>query len=89
MGRAAPWCLLAPLLHYAHPARALRAGRVPVGDGPWWERVTGVAQMTLILIALSPAGPRPRRSTLRALATFVGACQSMAQIALLWCWEAR
>ena len=35
-GELPHWCLLAPLLHYAHAARALWRGTLPRGGGPWW-----------------------------------------------------
>ena len=77
------WCLAAPLARYAHPTRALLAGRLPVGGGPWWARATGSAQMALLLGALAPAGPRPCRRALLAVAVAVGAGQFAAQLALL------
>jgi len=77
------WCLAAPLLPYLHPLRALRAGRLPVGGGPWWVRVTGTAQMALFLAALAPTGPRLPPRALRAVAAVVGVAQAVAQLALL------
>jgi len=77
------WCLAAPLARYAHTTRALLAGRVPTGGGPWWARATGSAQMALLLGALAPVGPRPAVRTLRAVSVVIGAGQFAAQLALL------
>jgi phosphatidylglycerophosphate synthase len=54
-----PWiCLLPPVVRYIHPILALRAGKLPVGGGPWWSRVTGMTQMAVLMAGLAPiAGP--------------------------------
>src|SRR5689334_21734062 len=54
-----PWiCLLPPVVRYIHPILALRAGKLPVGGGPWWSRVTGMTQMAVLIAAFAPvAGP--------------------------------
>ena len=54
-----PWiCLLPPIVRYIHPLRALLAGGVPVGGGPWWSRVTGMTQMAVLMAGFAPvAGP--------------------------------
>lgn len=50
-----PWiCVLPPIVRYIQPALALRAGQLPKGGGPWWSRVTGVAQMVTLLAAFAP-----------------------------------
>lgn len=50
-----PWiCLLPPVVRYIHPLLALRAGKLPVGGGPWWSRVTGMTQMAVLMAAFAP-----------------------------------
>jgi hypothetical protein len=50
-----PWIvLLPPVVRYIHPLLALRAGKVPVGGGPWWSRVTGMTQMAMLMAAIAP-----------------------------------
>lgn len=77
------WCLVAPLLHYLHPLRALRMGRLPTGGGPWWARATGTAQMALFLAALAPVGPRLSPQAFAAATAVIGVAQIVAQLALL------
>jgi len=54
-----PWiCLLPPVVRYIHPLLALRAGKLPVGGGPWWSRVTGMTQMAVLMAGFAPiVGP--------------------------------
>ncbi len=54
-----PWiCLLPPVVRYIHPLLALQAGKLPVGGGPWWSRMTGMTQMAMLMAAFAPiAGP--------------------------------
>jgi phosphatidylglycerophosphate synthase len=54
-----PWiCLLPPLVRYMHPILTLGAGKLPVGGGPWWSRVTGMTQMALLMAGFAPfTGP--------------------------------
>jgi phosphatidylglycerophosphate synthase len=56
-----PWLVLVPpIVRYAQPMLALPQGELPAGGGPWWGRVTGVAQMALFILALAPiAWPLP------------------------------
>lgn len=63
------WCLLPPLLRYTQPLLAFRSGGVPTGGGPWWSRATGVAQMALIVAALSPFHSRLRAAPAAGCAT--------------------
>jgi hypothetical protein len=75
--------LLPPLVRYAHPALALVRGGLPAGGGPWWSRVTGVAQMTLLLTALAPVEFAGRAAALMVAAIPVSAAQFATMIALL------
>ena len=79
-----PWWVLAPpLLRYIHPVRAWLAGDVPAGGGPWWARVTGVAQMALLLAALAPAEGDARDTILSGAAYPIVGAQLLALLALL------
>lgn len=77
------WVLVAPLVRYVHPALALLHGGVPSGGGPWWSRLTGVAQMALLLGALAPKEFTGRSALLVAVALPICAVQFAAMIALL------
>lgn len=77
------WCLLPPIIRYLHPLRALRRGALPASGGPWWSRVTGVAQMVLLLGALAPWQGPLRESILQVAALPISAAQLMAMLALL------
>ncbi|HLY32780.1 MAG TPA: CDP-alcohol phosphatidyltransferase family protein [Ktedonobacterales bacterium] len=48
------WVVIAPVVRYIHPLRALMSGGLPSGGDPWWGLITGVAQMVLLLTALAP-----------------------------------
>jgi phosphatidylglycerophosphate synthase len=79
-----PWWILAPpLLRYIHPVRAWLAGDLPAGGGPWWARITGVAQMALLLAALAPAEGDARDAILSAAAYPIVGAQLLALLALL------
>ena len=65
--------LLPPILRYADPVRALRAGETFPGGGPWWCRATGTAQMALFLAALCPWRRGSDRWLRRAAAVVAGA----------------
>lgn len=67
------WCLLPPLARYVLPVRTLLRGELPAGGGPWWWRVTGVAQMALLLAALVPLQAHWRDVALAAAAPISGA----------------
>jgi phosphatidylglycerophosphate synthase len=77
------WVLVPPLVRYIHPVRAWLSGDLPVGGGPWWARVTGVAQMALLLAALAPAEGDARDAVLSAAAYPIVGAQLLALLALL------
>lgn len=77
------WVLVAPVVRYVHPALALLRGSLPLGGGPWWSRVTGVAQMTLFLGTLAPVEFAGRSALLAAVALPVCVAQFAALVALL------
>ncbi|PWT77041.1 MAG: hypothetical protein C5B60_03340 [Chloroflexi bacterium] len=80
-----PWWVLAPpLLRYIHPVRAWLSGGLPAGGGPWWARITGVAQMALLLAALAPAQGDARDAMLSAAAYPIVGAQLLALLALLF-----
>jgi phosphatidylglycerophosphate synthase len=78
------WVLLPPLVRYIHPALALARGGLPAGGGPSWGRVTGVAQMVLLLAALAPIVFPGRALVLTLAAVPVSAAQFVTMIALLF-----
>jgi phosphatidylglycerophosphate synthase len=83
-GRALPsWCLLAPVARYLHPLLDARAGRLPRGGGPWWARVTGAAQMGMVLLALAPTRRSWRRRLLRTITGPISIGQLVVQLTLL------
>jgi hypothetical protein len=77
-GELPGWCLGPPLLHYLHPARALLAGNLPAGDGAWWARAAGAAQMALFLAALAPVRRPPSRRALAGPSCVVSMAQGAA-----------
>ncbi len=77
------WCLLAPLLHYAHPIAALWRGDLPAGGDPWWGRVTGVAQMVLFIAALAPLAGSLRDLILQIAALPISGAQCLVMVTLL------
>lgn len=79
-----PWiCLLAPLIRYLHPLLDLSTGKLPVGGGPWWSRVTGVAQMAMLLFGFAPVEGALRDAVLSALIWPVSLAQVFTMLALL------
>jgi phosphatidylglycerophosphate synthase len=78
------WVLLPPLVRYVHLALALLRGGLPAGGGPWWGRVTGVAQMVLLLAALAPLDFPGRALVLTVAAIPISALQLATMIALLF-----
>lgn len=82
-GDLPPLGLLPPLVRYARPFLALRAGRLPAGGGPWSGRVAGTAQMALICAALLPLRHHPSRRALVAIGLPVAAGQCVALVLLL------
>ncbi len=79
-----PWgILLAPLVRYAQPILALRQGDLPAGGGPWWSRVTGVAQMALFILALAPFNWPPHGAVLGAVTWPIAVAQLAVMCVLL------
>lgn len=79
-----PWmCLLPPLARYMHPLLDLRSGKLPAGGGPWWSRVTGVAQMAMLLAAIAPVAGEVRDAVLAAIVWPVSLAQMATVLALL------
>ncbi len=79
-----PWIvLLPPVVRYIHPLLALRAGKVPVGGGPWWSRVTGMTQMALLLAAFAPVTGAARDAILGIVVWPVSLAQLGTMLALL------
>jgi phosphatidylglycerophosphate synthase len=79
-----PWWVLAPpLVRYIHPVHEWLSGDLPAGGGPWWARITGVAQMALLLAALAPAEGDTRDAVLSATAYPIVGAQLLALLALL------
>jgi phosphatidylglycerophosphate synthase len=72
------WCLVPPLAHYSQPVYRLRHGQLPGGGGPLWTRVTGVAQMVVLLGALAPLTLPWRIPTLTLASVPVAAAQLVA-----------
>jgi phosphatidylglycerophosphate synthase len=77
------WCLIAPVARYLHPLLDAKAGGLPRGGGPWWARVTGAAQMGLVLLALAPTQQLWRQRLLRTMTGPISIGQLVAQLALL------
>lgn len=77
-GELPGWCLVPPLLHYLHPARALLAGDLPAGDSAWWARAAGAAQMALFLAALAPLHRPLSRRALASSSCVVSTVQGAA-----------
>ncbi|HEY7850015.1 MAG TPA: hypothetical protein VIC27_08120, partial [Ktedonobacterales bacterium] len=79
-----PWIvLLPPVVRYIHPLLALRAGKVPLGGGPWWSRVTGMTQMALLLAAFAPITGAARDAILGIMVWPVSLAQLITMLALL------
>jgi hypothetical protein len=76
-------CLAPPLLRYAQPLLDLCAGRLPQGGGPWWSRVTGVAQMLLLIGVLAPVNGPERDTVIGFVVWPVSGAQLATMIALL------
>lgn len=80
-----PWIvLLPPLVRYVQPILALRQGALPAGGGPWWSRVTGVAQMVLFLLALTPINWSVRETVLGVIVWPITLAQLVVMLALLY-----
>jgi len=82
-GELPAWSILPPILHYLDPLYSLMHGKLPQGGGPWWCRVTGISQMGLFFIALTPLDFQKRRQILTAVALPVSSAQCSAILVLL------
>lgn len=79
-----PWiCLLPPVVRYIHPLLALRAGKLPVGGGPWWSRVTGMTQMAVLMAGFAPIAGPTRDAILGTIIWPVSLAQLATMLALL------
>lgn len=79
-----PWVvLLPPLIRYVQPILALRQGALPAGGGPWWSRVTGVAQMALFILALAPLNWPLRETVLGVVVWPISLAQLVVMLVLL------
>ena len=79
-----PWiCLLPPIVRYIHPLRALLAGGVPVGGGPWWSRVTGMTQMAVLMAGFAPVASPVRDTIFGIIIWPVSLAQLATMLALL------
>ncbi|HEX5157218.1 MAG TPA: CDP-alcohol phosphatidyltransferase family protein [Ktedonobacterales bacterium] len=79
-----PWiCLLPPVVRYIHPLLALRAGKLPVGGGPWWSRVTGMTQMAVLMAGFAPIAGPARDAILGIIIWPVSLAQLATMLALL------
>lgn len=85
-GRLPPVSLAPPCLRYVLPATALTRGTYGEADlgKRWWARVAGVAQMSLLLVALMPRRSVPPYLLRQRLAPAVAAVQLLALIYLFW-----
>lgn len=77
------WCLLPPVIRYLDPLLDTLDGKLPRGGGPWWSRVTGTAQMLLIIGALAPIHGRLRNQALAIAALTVSTAQLVTILVLL------
>jgi phosphatidylglycerophosphate synthase len=79
-----PWiCLLPPVVRYIHPILALRAGKLPVGGGPLWSRVTGMTQMAVLMAGFAPIAGPTRDTILGIVIWPVSLAQLVTMLALL------
>ena len=79
-----PWiCLLPPVVRYIHPILALRAGKLPIGGGPWWSRVTGMTQMAVLMAGFAPITGPARDAILEVIIWPVSLAQLATMLALL------
>lgn len=79
-----PWiALLPPVVRYIHPLLTLREGKVPVGGGPWWSRVTGMTQMAVLMAAFAPVTGHVRDTIFGIVIWPVSLAQLATMLALL------
>jgi phosphatidylglycerophosphate synthase len=77
------WVVIAPVVRYIHPIRAIVRGGLPSGGDPWWGVVTGVAQMALLLAALAPLAGQTRDTALWLASVPISAGQTLTMLAML------
>jgi len=77
------WMMIAPILRYIHPIRAMLRGGLPRGGDPWWGLVTGVAQMAMLLTALAPIVGQTRDAALWLASIPISAGQTLAMLVML------
>jgi phosphatidylglycerophosphate synthase len=76
-----PRCVIVPpLIRYLHPLLDLRGGGLPQGGRPGLTRLTGSAQMALLLAVLAPIRWRPPEAALRTLAPLACGSQLAAHL---------
>ncbi len=75
------WVVIAPVIRYIHPIRALAKGDLPSGGDPWWGVLTGVAQMILLLSALAPIVGQQRDHLLWFASIPISAGQTFTMLA--------
>jgi phosphatidylglycerophosphate synthase len=79
-----PWiCLLPPLVRYIHPLLALKEGKLPIGGGPLWSRVTGMTQMAALMAGFAPIAGPARDAILGVVIWPVSLAQLATMLALL------
>ena len=79
-----PWiALLPPVVRYIHPLLTLREGKVPVGGGPWWSRLTGMTQMAVLMAAFAPVAGHGRDTIFGIVIWPVSLAQLATMLALL------
>ncbi len=82
-GELPRWVAVPPVVRYLHPLLDLRGGALPRGGRPGWGRVTGVAQMALLLAALAPVYRRPPRAIVTAVTAIVSGSQLISHLCQL------
>jgi phosphatidylglycerophosphate synthase len=83
-GELPAWSILPPILRYLDPLHSLMHGKLPQGGGPWWCRVTGICQMGLFFVALTPIDFQKRKQILTAVALPITSAQCGAVLVLLF-----
>ena len=78
------FCLVPPVMRYLLPISQIAQGSVPRGGGPWWSRATGIAQMALIIAALTPLRKWYWERTIRSVAGAVSTAQALTITVLLF-----
>ena len=78
------WSLLPPLVRYIHPMLDLRRGQLPVGGGPKWGRLTGIAQYLFFSFALAPVAGRTRDRIARFASPLISGAQLLSMLMLFF-----